>query len=168
MAGIGLTGNGGRVCKVCGTGLVNGEAETLETSSKDFTVKVENIPAQKCPKCHEGLYWLDKKFGPAFMDGLAASGIMAKSRRTLTLRFRHVCPTCGRELDSKRRTPREFTFEFTTGLAKTRPYRVTLTAPALFCSHCNRQFMPFDKGAIDIYYSELHDIIAAAIYRRFK
>lgn len=168
MAGIVINGNGGRKCEVCGTELVNGEAATLETSSKDFTVKVENIPARKCPRGHDGLYWRDKKFGPAFMDNLAETGIMAKSKRTLTLKLRHVCPSCGDELDSKRRSPHEFTFEFTTELVKARPYKVTLTAPALFCTHCNRHFMPFDKGAIDIYYSELHDLIGSAIYRQFK
>lgn len=159
--------NGQRACGECGSPLVNGETGALDAASKNFTVRVENIPVQKCPRGHAGLYWRDKKFGPNFTDGLDASGIMAKGRRTLTLRFRHVCPSCGEEMDGQR-APREFTFEFSTELARTRPYRVTMTAPALFCGRCSRHYMPYDRGIYDAYYLELHDLLSSVIKKRFR
>lgn len=160
--------DGIRACDECGSALVDGGTATLTARSKNFSVTVEGIPVQTCPKGHEGEYWRDRRFGAGFMDGLAEGGIMAKGKRTLTLRFRHVCPSCGGEMDGRRRTPREFALDVATDPVKARPYKVALSAPALFCARCNRHFMPYDRGMYDVYYLKLHALMEGAIKDRFR
>ncbi len=154
------------ICKVCKSPLVNGIGHKLTASSKHFEVTIENVPVMTCPKGHEGLYWSDKKFGPAFMEKLGSEGIMAKARRTWTLRFRNVCVSCGEVLD-KQRSVQTFHFEFDTETNKGRMMRVTLVCPALFCKRCNRHYMPYDKGELDMYYYELHSLLQHTIKSEF-
>jgi len=154
------------VCKTCKAPLVNGAVHTLKANSKNFEITIEKIPVTTCPNGHPGLYWFDKKFGPSFMDRLETEGIMARGRRTWTLRHRNVCVGCGADLDSHK-SLHTFKFEFDTVTNKGRMMQVTLTCPALFCKRCNRHFMPHDKGELDMYYDELHNLLQHAIKKEF-
>lgn len=154
------------ICKVCKAPLINGECHTLKATSKNFDVTVGDMPVRHCPKGHEGLYWFDKKFGTTFMDIVEGNGLMAKGKRTITLRLKYICPSCSEELRPER-TLHTFKFEFNTKINPGRPYKVTLQAPALHCRRCDRHLLPYDKGEMDVYYLELHELIADALKSEF-
>jgi len=155
------------VCKVCKAELINGEGHTLSAASKNFEVTVEDMPVRRCPKGHEGLYWFDGLFGTAFTNSLVEGGLMARGRRGLTLRLMHYCPACGERL-GKEKAPHEFRFDFATKNSAGRRYRVTLKAPALYCARCDTHLMPYDKGHLDAYYMELHDLVLDALRAEYK
>ena len=150
------------VCKVCKAPLINGGGGTLRAVSKRFDATVENVPVNKCPNGHEGLYWRDNRFGTGFMDALTKEGVMAGGRRTWTLKAKNVCRNCGGDLAGER-SARTFEFEFDTETARGRMMKVTITCPALFCGRCERHFMPYDRGELDVYYAELQQALQQAI-----
>lgn len=148
-------------CKSCSAELVDGPEVERSGASERFECHVGGIPTKVCPRGCTGSYWYWLDFGVEVMELLHDADCISR-RKWRPFKTRHLCKSCNLELEDQ--GLRE-NFILRETLLKGTELETRVSAPALTCTICGKNFMPAQNTQLDPYYEELGDLLSETVSR---